>query len=881
MRKYLVKIAFIFVASALLTISLACVAQTSEPSGSAPYLNPQLPISVRVDDLVSRMTLEEKASQLVNQSREIPRLQIPAYDWWSEALHGVARAGTATVFPEPIGLAATFDPALIHDMATVIGVEARAKHNQAVRAGRRDIFEGLDFWSPNINIFRDPRWGRGQETYGEDPFLTSRMGVAFVTGLQGDDPKYIQVISTPKHFAVHSGPEPSRHTVNVAATKRDMEDTYLPAFRATVIEGKAGSVMCAYNRINAEPACANSFLLQDELRGAWKFGGYVVSDCDAVADIQRGHHFTDTLAEAAAVSLKRGTDNECADFGQKPADNSDYQKYLDAVKQGLLSEKDIDVSLRRLFTARFRLGLFDPPEMVKYAQTPDSEIDSEAHRELALKTARESMVLLKNDGILPLSTSTQKIAVIGPLAQSSRVLQGNYNGTPSKSTTALDGIRKQFPNSEVTFTPGTNFLRQNSSVPASALSTPDGRPGLKAEYFSDPGFKGTPAISRIDKDINYDFAPGTTGKENIYAVRWTGFLTPSESGSYDLGLNGSRERLWLDDKMIVDDPNGHSSRPVVGEVALEKGHRYALKIEYFQGRARGVKLVWSRSSADPAADAVAAAKQADVVIAVVGITSDLEGEEMDVEVPGFKGGDRTSLDLPKPEEDLLEAVKTTGKPLVIILMNGSALSVNWANENANAILEAWYSGEEGGTAIGETLAGVNNPAGRLPVTFYKSVDQLPPFGDYSMANRTYRYFDGQPLYPFGYGLSYSKFTYSNLKLSAASLNAGDSLTVEADVKNDSEREGDEVAELYLTFPKASSPQIHALKGMARVHLKAGETQRVRFALDARSLSAGDDNGDRMVSAGAYRVSVGGGQPGTGAPEAEADFSITGEQRLPD
>ncbi len=879
MRKYSAQLLLILTVSGFLAI--ATVAQNQPSAGTAPYLNPKLAVSVRVDDLVSRMTLEEKASQLVNQAREIPRLQIPAYDWWSEALHGVARAGTATVFPEPIGLAATFDPPLIHEMGTVIGVEARAKHNQAVRAGRRDIYEGLDFWSPNINIFRDPRWGRGQETYGEDPFLTSRMGVAFVTGLQGDDPKYIQVISTPKHFAVHSGPEPSRHSVNVAATKRDMTDTYLPAFRATITEGKAGSVMCAYNRMNAEPACANSFLLEDELRGAWKFNGYVVSDCDAVADIQRGHHFTETLAEAAAVSLKRGTDNECADFGQKPADNSDYQKYVDAVKRGLLSERDIDTSLRRLFTARFRLGLFDPPEMVKYAQTPDSEIDSEAHRQLALKIARESMVLLKNDGVLPISTATNRIAVIGPLALSSRALQGNYNGTPSRSTTALDGIRKQFPQAEVTFTPGTNFLREDLPIPGSALTTPDGKPGLKAEYFSDPAFKGAPAISRTEPDINYEFAPGTPGKENIYAVRWTGYLTPAESGTYQLGLNGSRERLSLDGKIIVDDPKGHSSRPVVSEVTLEEGHRYAIKIEYLQGRARGVKLVWSRSSSDPSADAVAAAAKADVVIAVVGITSDLEGEEMDVAVPGFKGGDRTTLDLPKPEEDLLEALKTSGKPLVVVLMNGSALSVNWANENANAILDAWYSGEEGGAAIAETLAGVNNPSGRLPVTFYKSVDQLPPFEDYSMNNRTYRYFDGHPLYPFGYGLSYSKFTYSNLKLSAASLNAGDSLTVDADVKNESDREGDEVAELYLSFPKASSPQIHALKGVTRVHLRGGESQHVHFTLDARALSAGDDNGDRMVFAGTYGIHVGGGQPGTGVSQAEASFTITGEQRLPD
>ena len=866
--------------SAVFFITLASSsAQSAPPSSTLPYLDPALPVDVRVNDLVSRMTIEEKASQLVNQARAIPRLQVSEYDWWSEALHGVARAGTATVFPEPIGLAATFDPPLIHQMATAIGQEARAKHNQAVRAGRRDIYEGLDFWSPNINIFRDPRWGRGQETYGEDPFLTARMGVAFVTGLQGDDPKYFQVIATPKHYAVHSGPEPSRHSVNVDSTKHDMEDTYLPAFRATVTEGKAGSVMCAYNRVNGEPACANAFLLEDKLRGAWKFNGYVVSDCDAVADIYRGHRFTETMAEAAAISLKRGTDNECADFGKKAVDDSDYVKYVDAVKQGFLSEKDIDVAVKRLFAARFRLGMFDPPEMVKYAQTPESVIDSDAHRQLALKTARESMVLLKNDGVLPLSVETKKIAVVGPLADSVHVLEGNYNGTPSRATTALEGIRKQFPGAQVTFTPGTSFLLEYAPVPPSALSTPDGKPGLKAEYFSDPAFNGTPSQVQVEKDVNFTFTPGSTSKTSIPAVRWTGFITPGESGTYRLGLDGSLDRLWLDGKMIVDDHKGHDSRAMVAEVALEKGRRYPIKIEYFQGRARGVKLVWRRLSADPAGDAVATARQADVVIAVVGITSDLEGEEMEVAVPGFNGGDRTSLDLPKEEEDLLKAVKATGKPLVVVLMNGSALSVNWASENANAMLDAWYSGEEGGTAIAESLVGANNPAGRLPVTFYKGVDQLPAFEDYSMKNRTYRYFEGQPLYPFGYGLSYSRFSYSNVKLSATALKAGDALSVDADVKNTSDREGDEVVQLYLKFPKSPGAPLHTLRGMSRVRIGPGETKRVHFDLDARDLSGVNSQGDRIVAAGAYRIYVGGGQPGTAAAGADAEFAISNEQRL--
>jgi beta-glucosidase len=843
------------------------------PSQAVPtYLDPSQPINARVDDLVSRMTLEEKASQLVNQARAIPRLQVPAYDWWSEALHGVANAGTATVFPEPIGLAATFDAPLIHDMAVVIGTEARAKHNQAVRAGRHDIMEGLDFWSPNINIFRDPRWGRGQETYGEDPFLTGRMGVAFVTGLQGDDPRYLRVVSTPKHFAVHSGPEPSRHSINVEVSKHDMEDTYLPAFRAAITEGKAESIMCAYNRVNGEPACANRFLLKDQLRGAWKFNGYVVSDCDAIVDVFNGHHFTKSMPEAVAVAMKTGMDNECADFFTKATSDSDYAPYVNAVKQGLLSEKDIDVSLHRLFTARFRLGMFDPPEKVPYAQTPDSEIDSDAHRALALKAAQESIVLLKNDGTLPLSGEIKKIAVVGPLSESIKVLHGNYSGTASRATSALDGIRLQFASAQVTYTPGMNFLRTEDLIPTAVLSTGDGQPGLKGEYFSGKDFEGTPSLVRVDEAIDLQrFHPERSSIApppgiGDFSVRWTGFLTPDESGEYQIGNVGSMNRLWLDGKLIVDDFILHDPKPTKATVELEKGHRYAIKLEYGQG-GTGIRLVWLRLVEDPIKKAVALANDAEVVVAVV--------------VPGFKGGDRTSLDLPKEEEDLLEALKGTGKPLVVVLMNGSALSVNWANEHANAILDAWYSGEEGGTAVAQTLAGVNNPAGRLPVTFYKSVEQLPEFEDYSMKNRTYRYFDGQPLYPFGYGLSYSKFEYSNLKLSATRLKAGDPLSVDADVRNASQREGDEVVELYLNFPKSPAAPIRALRGFVRVHLGAGESKHIHFTLDARDLSQVNQKGDRIVAKGVFGIRVGGGQPGAAVPGVETQFSIRGKQKLPE
>jgi beta-glucosidase len=858
-----------------------CVAQTREPI----YLDPSQPIESRVNDLISRMTLEEKASQLVNQARAIPRLQVPAYDWWSEALHGVANAGTATVFPEPIGLAATFDDDLIHRMAVVIGTEARAKHNQAVRAGRRDIMEGLDFWSPNINIFRDPRWGRGQETYGEDPFLTGRMAVAFVTGLQGDDPKYFRVIATPKHFAVHSGPEPSRHSIDVHVSKHDMEDTYLPAFRAAITEGKADSIMCAYNRVNGQPACANNFLLQDQLRGAWKFNGYVVSDCDAIVDIYEGHHYVKSQAEAAAIAIKTGMDNECADFFTVVKDNHDYQPFIDAVKQGLLTETDLDTSLRRLFTARMRLGMFDPPDQVPYAQTPDSEIDSAAHRELALLTAQESMVLLKNDGVLPLAVNVKKILVVGPLAESVQVLHGNYAGTASHAVAALEGIRKQFAGAQVSYEPGTNFLLENRVVPTSELMTDAGKPGLKGEYFPGNNFEGAPVL-RVDPYVDLQLfhpdshaLPLPAGMKD-FSVRWTGFLTPTESGSYRVGLSGSMQRMWLDGKLIVDDMNLHDPNPQLATVQLTKGQRYPIKIECLPG-GRTAKLIWVRISANPLVEAVAAAQKADVVVAVVGITSKLEGEEMKVDLPGFRGGDRTSLSLPAEEEALLGAMKGTGKPLVVVLMNGSALAVNWANDHADAILDSWYAGEEGGTAIAQTLAGTNNPAGRLPVTFYKGVEQLPAFEDYAMRNRTYRYFTSEPLYPFGYGLSYSKFEYGKVKLSAPELQAGDPLDVEVDVKNTAQRAGDEVVELYLTFPKMPGAPLRALRGFTRVHLDAGEQRHVKFALALRDLSYVNEAGDRLVAAGDYVITVGGGQPGTSAPQAEAHLTIRGEQELPE
>jgi beta-glucosidase len=870
----------------VLFLNSLSLGQASKVTDSPPYFDPSQAIDTRVNDLLSRMTLEEKASQLVNQSRAIPRLQVPEYDWRSEALHGIAGAGLATVFPEPIGIAATFDTALTRQMAAAIGTEGRAKHNKAVRAGRRDILEGLDFWAPNINIFRDPRWGRGQETYGEDPFLAARMAVAFVSGMQGDDPKYLRVISTPKHFAVHSGPEPSRHTRNVEVSNHDMEDTYLPAFRAAVVEGKAGSIMCAYNRVNGEPACANSFLLEHSLRGVWKFDGYVVGDCDSVDEIFSEHHFTKTIAETAALSLQRGTDNECIDSYSKAPDNSDYKKYLDAVSEGLLNESQIDTAVRRLLRARFRLGMFDPPEMVKYAQLSDSEIASQPNRELALKVAQESMVLLKNNGVLPLRPNLRRIAVIGPLAESALVLAGNYGGTPPSTTTALEGIKKQFASAQVTYAEGTNFLRQESLIPPSAYSTADGQPGVTGEYFPNKEFQGPPLVVRRDAYINLEPLPhhqdSLTQPAGLtdFSVRWTGFLTPTQSAAYRMFTTAHTNRLWLDGKLVIDDlaAEGTAPEPVI---ELQKGHRYALRLESVVQDDGGSELSWLALIADPLSVALQQAAQADVIVAVVGITSQLEGEELPVKVPGFSGGDRTSLDLPTDEEELLQALKKTGKPLVVVLMNGSPLSVNWANQNADAILESWYSGEEGGTAIAQTLAGANNPAGRLPVTFYKGVEQLPSFDDYSMENRTYRYFKGQPLYPFGYGLSYSSFQYSNLKLSTAELHEGESLGVDVDVSNTSDRDGDEVVQVYLTFPKVSRAPRAALAGFKRVHVAKGEMRHVQISLSPRDLSVVDEAGIRLTAPGDYRVSVGGGQPGTGAPSVDAPFVIQREHILPE
>jgi beta-glucosidase len=786
-------------------------------------------------------------------------------------------------------MAATFDEPLVHQIADVISTEFRAKYYATLHPdGSSDWFRGLTVWSPNINIFRDPRWGRGQETYGEDPFLTSRLGVAFVTGLQGNHPRYLKTVSTPKHFAVHSGPELTRHTVDVQVSRHDMEDTYLPAFRATVIEGKAESVMCAYNSINGQPACANTTLLEEHLRQDWGFQGYVVTDCGAMSDIFAGHHYAKSLEEAAADAFKTGTDLVC---GYPPTRVADEKKaILNAVQQGLLPEADLDRALRRLFTARILLGMFDPAALVPYSKIPPSENDTDAHRQLALKTARESIVLLKNqDNILPLKKSYPRIAVIGPNADSLDALEGNYNGTPSKPVTILAGIRQRFAQSKVVYVEGTGLIGPSTqAVPAAALDTDDSRQqhGLKAEYFSNIKLEGKPAMVRTDKTVDFvwGFSGVSPALSKNYSVRWSGVLVPSQTGDYLLGFSGQDGyRVWLDGKLLVEDWTTHRpSTKQTQSVHLEKDHAYPIKIEYFQTiRGAEARLIWALPGQEE--NAIAAARSADLVVMVLGLSARIEGEEMNVHAEGFVGGDRTEIVLPAPQEKLLERIHALGKPTILVLLNGSALAVNWADENVPAILEAWYPGQEGGTAVAEALAGDFSPGGRLPVTLYKSIDQIPPFEDYSMAKRTYRYFDGEPLYPFGYGLSYTSFGYSNSRVDQASVPADGTVTVSVDVANTGAMAGDEVVQLYLTHSGVPGAPLRALQGFQRVRLNAGEKTTVSFKLRDRQLGIVDGAGKHRIVPGTVEVWVGGGQssgPHTAAG-AQTQFTITGEATLPD
>jgi beta-glucosidase len=699
-----------------------------------PFQNPALSISERVNDLVSRLTLEEKVNQMLNSTPAISRFGIPPYDWWNECLHGVARTKYHTTsYPQAIGMAATFDVKAMKQMGDYTSDEGRAIHNESLRKKDYSRYTGLTYWTPNINIFRDPRWGRGQETYGEDPFLTASIGTAFVEGLQGNDPKYLKAAACAKHFAIHSGPESSRHTFDVNINDHDLWDTYLPAFKQLVVNAKVAGVMCAYNAYQGQPCCGNDKLMVNILRNDWNFKGYVTSDCGAIDDFYKTHKMFPDAESSATAAVLHGTDVECG--------NHTYKTLIQAVKDGKLTEKDIDASLKRLFTIRFRLGMFDPVSMVKYAQIPITNLESQPHKDLALKMAKESIVLLRNkpvgvqkNNLLPLSKNIKHIAVLGPNADNANTQLGNYNGHPSVVTTVLQGIKDKLKDADIFYSKATEYV---STEPQ-------------------------------------DFS----------------------------------------------------------------------------------KLI----------DSI---KDADVIIYVGGISPRLEGEEMRVQTPGFSGGDRTSIDLPAVQTEFLKALKATGKPIVFVMMTGSALAIPWEEENIPAIINAWYGGEAAGTAVADVLFGDYSPSGRLPITFYKSDSDLPPFDDYSMANRTYRYFEGDPLYPFGFGLSYTKFDYSHLKLSKTKIKKNEPVTAEVTVTNNGKMKSDEVVQLYLTHQSGPDVPLYSLKGFKRISLLPGASEKVQFIITPDMMKTVNEEGQSVLNSGQVKINIGGSLPSQKSEELGA------------
>jgi beta-glucosidase len=849
-KRFLLKAKWIFI---LLFISNYVSAQEEK----FPFENSCLSIDERVDDLISQMTLKEKVGQMMNDAPAIPRLNVPAHEYWNECLHGVARAGKATVFPQAIGLAATWDTDLVYRSAVVISDEARAKHHEALRNNSYLRYEGLTYWTPNVNIFRDPRWGRGQETYGEDPYLTARMGVNFVKGLQGDDTDYLKLVATPKHFAVHSGPEPERHFFDAATNERDFYDTYLPAFEACVKEAKAYSVMGAYNRYMGEPCCASPRLLTDILRDDWGFEGYVVSDCNAIRDVCDYHNLTDSKEEAAALSVQAGCDLNCG---------SRYAYLEGAVEQGFITEDEIDVSLKRVFTARFKLGMFDSPDEVPYAQIPMSVVNSPKHRALALQTAQESMVLLKNENnTLPLRKDVKSIAVLGPNANQLEVLLGNYNGFPANYITPLEGIKNKLSKeSKVYFETACNLIdtiNAWSLIPAEFLNFEDSK-GLQATYYNSADLSGTPLLTRVEKEINSNWNSNLVKGLNDaeFSLNLKGTIKVDVSGEYLLSLTANNSyQLSINDDLLVDNWHEPTRKRQSAKVFLKKGKKYEININYAHvGCPAKLNLVWKTPEKSSYEKAIELAQKSDVVVFVGGISPAVEGEQMRVPYDGFDGGDKTNIELPEVQKQLLKDLQAIGKPVVLVLLNGSALAINWENENLDAIIEAWYPGELGGAAIADVLFGDYNPSGRLPVTFYKSVKDLPPFVNYAMKGRTYRYFEGEVLYPFGYGLSYSDFKYKNISLSKDQIAAGDSLQCSIEIKNEGKYKGDEVVQLYVKDMESSVVRpLKSLRGIKRITLEPGETSKVSFKIKPKDLEFFDvDQKQNIVEAGFFEIGIG-------------------------
>ncbi len=852
----------------LIFINPGCSEKKAPGTAGKKFRDESLPLEERVRDLVSQMTLEEKTAQMRYDAPAIPRLGVPQYNWWNECLHGVARAGKATVFPQAIGLAAMWNTNLMHEIATAISDEARAKHHDFVKNGHRNIYQGLTFWTPNINIFRDPRWGRGQETYGEDPFLTSQMAVQFIKGLQGDDPRYLKVVATAKHFAVHSGPESTRHSFNAMVSDQDLYETYLPAFEASVTDARVASVMCAYNRFRGATCCGSNLLLRDILRNKWGFSGYVVSDCWAISDFyeKRFHHVVDTKSAAAAMAVNAGTDLNCG---------VTFAHLKEAIEKGETSEATIDTALVRLFTARFRLGMFDDPEHVKWTKIPYDVVASPQHKMLALQAAHESVVLLKNkDHFLPLNKGVRSIAVIGPNADSYRVLIGNYHGTPTSYTTVLEGIReKAAPATKIYFAEGCELapgIPPFHIITAKNLSTSEkagSPPGLRGTYYDNPEFKGQPAFSRTDTTVNFTWVESTpvSGKiADSFSVRWEGTIRSPEGGKYLLKVKGAGDiRFFMNDTLTFKFHTEHEPGSKTVELHLKKGGTVPVRIEY-SNRASDpqIHLSWAKPGQNLIKKALDAVQKSEVTVLVLGLSPDVEGEEMPLEIDGFDRGDRTRLDLPQPQKELIKKVAGLGKPVVLVLMGGSSIAFNYANEHFPAILDAWYPGEAGGEAIADILFGNYNPSGRLPVTFYRSVHDLPPFDNYDMAGRTYKYYTGPVLYPFGYGLSYTTFRYSDLKISSGTIDNASTPVAEVRVTNTGPMKGQEVVQLYIRNETSGEKiPVHSLHGFQKVFLNPGESRTVTFHLTAEDFKTVNAQGKKILEPGTASLFIGGLQPG--------------------
>ncbi len=861
------------------TLSILCfilfITSCSKQQDDFPFRNPNLPLNERINDLIGRLTLEEKVAQMMNQTPAIERLGIPEYDWWNEALHGVARAGRATVFPQSIAMAATFDDEALYQTFDMISDEARAKYHQYQKDKEYDRYKGLTFWTPNINIFRDPRWGRGMETYGEDPYLTGRMGIAVVKGLQGNDPKYYKTHACAKHYAVHSGPEWNRHEFDVTVSQRDLWTTYLPAFEELVVEGDVQEVMCAYNRYEGEPCCSSDKLLIDILRNTWGFEDIILSDCGAIDDFWRKdpntpRHETHPSAEtASADAVRSGTDLECG---------NSYHSLLKAVQDGLIAEEDLDISLRRLFKGRFELGMFDPNDVVPYASIPYSVVESEKHVKQALDMARKSMVLLKNkNNILPLNKEINKIAVVGPNAADSIMLWANYNGFPSKTVTILEGIKHKVPNAEVIYELGCNHTDDFVITDFGGYITSSAGQGFASEFYNNTDFNGEPVYKGFAGSLHYTTGGNTQFAPNVnltdFSARFTGEFESPVTGEVEFDISGNDGfRLFIGDEKVAEMWTSEYTSSRKYTLNAEKGKKYPVKIEYMQrsGSADLNFIVGVRTPVDTKVTA-SKVKDADVIIYVGGISPRLEGEEMPVDAEGFRKGDRTNIEIPQVQREMIKALKATGKPVIYVLCTGSALALNWEEDNVDAILNAWYGGQEAGTAVADILFGDYNPAGRLPITFYKSVDQLPDFLDYDMKGRTYRYMTQTPLYPFGYGLSYTTFDYKNAQLSTDKINKDQPVTLTLDVMNTGKTDGDEVVQVYIKNSNDPEGPLKSLKAFKRIHVKAGATQQVKIELAPKVFWSFNDSKQIMeVRSGKYEILYG----GTSANESLKSITLT-------